>query len=570
MNVPSSSPTSLDAGQSGSFLFARSTLALLLVMSLCCVFFGIGGYRVLTMHEVHVTSVARQMIETGDYIVPYEGGRPRLEKPPLAYWIAVGSAQLFGELNAFTTRVPSGIFALLLAGFMGYWATQWYGRKVGYFTAFVQITCYYSMLWARKTEIDMCLTLVNVLALYLIATQPRNQSWKQGFPRGVLIFALFGISTLAKFYYGPALILAITGIYWLIEKRLKDLIHALNPIGWVLWIAPFGLWAWAITQRLPNAWEVWKYETVGRVTGEVGYTPFWFYLPETIWVTLPWTPLWIVSLKESWTRAWKERDSQERFLWVWFVVPFVIISIQPDKHTNYMMTFLPVLSMLAGRRLATILTPERWLSFRWTLRQAQTITVLNLIGGIAVAFVLLTAWPCTYVTATLCAMILAVGMNSATWLLYRNRQPQATLVLAGCFTVFAMVFFGGIQPARDSRKLQTTFCEEVYQKYPEEPIVGYQISLSSTYYLGPHVWLYRDRLASETDLVSRMKNREHILIVSPEKVLDDLRKYGTLSPVMNLDETQRAKWDGRYPILGCWKLTPHAEIVADVPPANRQ
>src|SRR3990172_6538146 len=48
---------------------------------------NLGNVRFLTRHEIFVAETAREMLLTGDWILPRFGMSPRLVKPPLAYWL---------------------------------------------------------------------------------------------------------------------------------------------------------------------------------------------------------------------------------------------------------------------------------------------------------------------------------------------------------------------------------------------------------------------------------------------------------------------------------------------------
>ena len=48
---------------------------------------GLGGSGRLTYHEAFVAQAAREMLDGGDALTPHVGGRPWLEKPPLAVWL---------------------------------------------------------------------------------------------------------------------------------------------------------------------------------------------------------------------------------------------------------------------------------------------------------------------------------------------------------------------------------------------------------------------------------------------------------------------------------------------------
>src|SRR5262245_32271902 len=69
-----------------------------LLIAFCALIFGnafLGG-RPLTMHESVLAQSSREMLASGDWLVPTSGGRPWLERPPLPQWITVGIAALCG------------------------------------------------------------------------------------------------------------------------------------------------------------------------------------------------------------------------------------------------------------------------------------------------------------------------------------------------------------------------------------------------------------------------------------------------------------------------------------------
>ena len=82
-----------------------------------CVLFHILGTWSLPLidrDEPRFAEASREMIERGNYIVPYFNNQLRLDKPPLTYWAQVSSYRVFGE-NDFAARFPSAIAAALTA-----------------------------------------------------------------------------------------------------------------------------------------------------------------------------------------------------------------------------------------------------------------------------------------------------------------------------------------------------------------------------------------------------------------------------------------------------------------------
>jgi 4-amino-4-deoxy-L-arabinose transferase-like glycosyltransferase len=219
------------------------------------------------------------MLATGDWLVPTFGGLPRLEKPPLPYWAIAATGFLFGEVNEWTARLPAACAALGLALLAGCWASRWYGPVAGYATALVQVTSLYAITFGRKAEVDMLLWLCMTAALFLVVHQPPAEPRVRAFLRWFGVYALLAVAWLAKFHYGPVLVLAPVIAAAILERRWTVFRQLANPAGLSIFAAAVLIWPWLVVERVPAAWEVWRHETLGRALGELGSQPVWYYLP---------------------------------------------------------------------------------------------------------------------------------------------------------------------------------------------------------------------------------------------------------------------------------------------------
>lgn len=70
------------------------------------------------------SAAARVMAEGGSWLIPENNGMPRLQKPPLLYWMSAVSMSLFG-INEFAARLPG---ALAMAATV--WATALIGSRL--------------------------------------------------------------------------------------------------------------------------------------------------------------------------------------------------------------------------------------------------------------------------------------------------------------------------------------------------------------------------------------------------------------------------------------------------------
>ena len=81
-------------------------------------FYGLGAFPLRDNNEGLYAGIAREMLASGQYIVPHLNGVPYIEKPPLLYWLGALSMALLGETPA-AARIASAapMFALCVGLF---------------------------------------------------------------------------------------------------------------------------------------------------------------------------------------------------------------------------------------------------------------------------------------------------------------------------------------------------------------------------------------------------------------------------------------------------------------------
>ena len=91
--------------------------AVILAVAGLSLFLGLGRPPLHHTQEARVIEVAREMGESGDLILPRFCGEPRLQKPPLACWLALAGFRLAGgpvEWGGRLYSALSGTFTALL------------------------------------------------------------------------------------------------------------------------------------------------------------------------------------------------------------------------------------------------------------------------------------------------------------------------------------------------------------------------------------------------------------------------------------------------------------------------
>ena len=82
---------------------------------------------------------AREMISSGDGVVPTVWGEPYLNKPPGYPWAVVLSSQLTGEVNPLVVRMPAYLSFVGLAVVLFFLGRRWGGVESGLLTSLLLV-----------------------------------------------------------------------------------------------------------------------------------------------------------------------------------------------------------------------------------------------------------------------------------------------------------------------------------------------------------------------------------------------------------------------------------------------
>ena len=462
------------------------TLGFVFVAGAVLLLFRLETARTLGIHEGYTIVPAREMLASGDYLVPRFGGLPRLTKPPLAYWTVAAAATISGKLTVATARSPAVLAAILLGALIAAVAWQWYGGVAAVGAAAAQLSSVWVVTYGRRAEIDMPLVLLICLALVLVVTHCPQESPRRQSARWCGVWTCAALCWLAKWHFGPVMIFAPAVAWLLLERRWRFLCGIINPVGIGLFVTAALLWPLLVLQRVPEAAAIWQTETVGRALGDLGSRGWWYVLRYLAPYTLPWTPFafaaWPGSLGAavrgcpafptggSWLLRWNAwRDAQvccgdvrERFLWVWLGMTLAVVMFCRDKHPNYILPALPTFSLWTGRRMAQLADRHRRGESLMPRSVAVALTLLA-IAGVGVA--LLVPEPLAADGSPL-LLAFAVGLaglggSGAAWLLWWNCPRTAATVAATALLAMSLLITAGVLPSGDTRAGGFRFAAEV-------------------------------------------------------------------------------------------------------------
>ncbi|HSY09725.1 MAG TPA: glycosyltransferase family 39 protein [Candidatus Dormibacteraeota bacterium] len=366
-----------------------------------CTFFLLLGSRALNEpDEGRYSEIAREMIETGDWLVPHFWYLPHLDKPPMTYWLVAASMKFFGQ-NEWAVRLP-----VALAGISGVWATFLIGcsiggRRVGFWSALILQSSLFYFVMARMLTTDIFLTQFTAWAIYFfwrswlcltnqtIASQP-GKFWSWHLAGWVAI--AFGFLTKGPIALAiPLVALASLLIFhWRTFSGKKILLGGLAG-GLILFLILALPWFLAVARRVPQTLDYMLFhQAVGHVLGTTiknrRGSPFYFFAILAIGL-LPWT--WFLGW--LWRRAhWRGLAELQKDGWlllnVWVVFTFTLFSLTHSKLPAYILPLFPAFAALLSFRFFSENPPGEFASAPdriWRLCAASPMFLL-----IAVSLVL--------------------------------------------------------------------------------------------------------------------------------------------------------------------------------------
>jgi len=335
---------------------ARAAALAALLLGVAIIFLaGLGWLPLVERDEALYAEAAREMVVSGDWITPRVNGVAFLEKPPLYYWMAGVSYQLF-RVSPFAARLPSALAAVLTVMLVFAVGSRVWGWRAGLLAGIALATSLQMALIGRLGLMDAPLALLILMALLCYV------SWrKRGGALAAAGFgALLGLSVLLKGLAGiiaaeVAVLHMLLGIVRGHRMRFSasSALSALAAVGaFALVAAP---WFAAMADRhgeifldtffLQQHWQ----RISDPLQGHGGSVGFYVAL-----IAITFFP-WVVFLP----KAMSERshcETEPRNLWhslcvVWIAFVLVAFTLISTKLPGYVTPLFPPMALLVGVEL---------------------------------------------------------------------------------------------------------------------------------------------------------------------------------------------------------------------------
>jgi 4-amino-4-deoxy-L-arabinose transferase-like glycosyltransferase len=399
--------------------------------------------------ESRWAQVAREMIQTGDWIVPRQQGVPLLSRPPMQSWLIALASSLRGQMDVVAVRLPA-LLAILLTTLLVYLYARQFLDRLGALASGCAFATFAEVLHlGRYAETEACFTFFVAAPLLL---------WHWGYSRGwsrtgtwLICFTLAGLGALTKGPQAPVYFVGGVGLFLLLRRDWRWLFCTGSLLGVLAFLAVVGAWQIPFAHALGwrNVLQLWVGETAMRwhprnvmviVRHLTGY-PL-----EVAGCLLPWSLLLLAYASRSFRENIGAARPMVLFLTACLLVAFPTCWLTPDAITRYFFPMYPCVAPLIGlvvQRMASSRLPD----FLVKLNCGARISMAGIMVAIA-GLVLAVSWlPMPSSLAPWAqpggfAIGYAIAVLVAGMLLWRLRAVAGRA--AGHFVVLALTCFLGL------------------------------------------------------------------------------------------------------------------------------
>src|SRR2546429_563018 len=335
----------------------RQVLAAAALVALAVVLAALPiGSDVYEGGEAREGLVVREMLRTGDWILPLWNGSVVPSKPPLFHWLAAGAAALSGAgVTEHTLRAPSIALAGLVVLLVFLAGRAWGGGKVAFMAALVLATTPQFLNEAGDGRVDMTLTTA-ITGAQLAFVHALGGG---GGPTRLVLALCLALAMLAKGPVGPGLVGLTALVSALANRRLGPALRLVRPLPVLVFLAVAGGW-YGLAYHHRGMDFVAKQIVSENGEALLGSSRFpyrspFFYLAPLVLGGLPWT----LVLPWALARGWRSGDLARRHAVVWAAVVLVFFSLAPLKRAAYLLPLRPALALVVGWWLAEAAEEER-------------------------------------------------------------------------------------------------------------------------------------------------------------------------------------------------------------------
>lgn len=489
---------------------------------------GIGNTPIYILDEAKNAEAAREMLSSGDWLVPHFNGELRTDKPPFHYYFMAFVYAIFGA-SAWTARIFSAIMGTITVLFTYRITREYLGLSAGWWTA---ISLLASLHWSFEFHLAVpdpyliCCTTLALLFFYKGFTD-KSKGWL------LAMYACIGFGALSK---GPVAI-ALPGLIFLLfilyrrELNWKRILSLQPFIGALLVLAIALPWYIAVHFQTDGAWTQGFFvdHNLNRFSDTMeGHGGIFLYTPLVALLGLMPFSFFVVQAVR---RAWLDRHKS--FLAFAIIAAGTIIgffSISSTKLPNYAMPSYPFLAILFGYYVSRL--SQENLRKTWVPLSLGLLLLVSLALPIAAWFgIAKDTQVGEFKWVAYSLLPLPVGVLIAFVYFFRRKTDHMAYALSFAFMITGLLVFTHAYPS-------------LYSKNPvSSSLPQMDSSRRLLYYkLGNSAFVFNTqkiipRASSEAELSKLLREYPDAYIITRKRYMDELEGIGPWRTVSECRDT---------------------------------
>ncbi len=319
-----------------------------LIFLFACIFFvNLGGWDLKNPDEPRYAQIAREMMETGQYILPHLNGESYPDKPPLFFWMIALVSKPFSDVTAFSARFPAALAGLGMIVLTCLFARKLYNPFTGFLAALILFTSEGFFMTSISVHFDTILSFWTTLALFLFYCGYTCSDGRKYF---LSAYVCIGLAVLTKGPIGILIPLLTMFLFLLTGKQLPRLKEMCIGRGILIVVGIVAVWlvpACIIGGEEYTGNILFK-QTFGRAVNSYSHrSPFYYYLYKFPLHFLPWS-LFIPSAA---IYFWRNRGAKLNIQLplIWFAGIFTFLSLVSCKRGLYLVPIYPAAAILIAK-----------------------------------------------------------------------------------------------------------------------------------------------------------------------------------------------------------------------------
>lgn len=290
---------------------------------------------------------AREMLASGDWVLPTIWGRPYLHKPPGHFWLVAAASLPEGAVDEWATRLPSALATVATAAVLYLWAAGLFGERAGLAAGLLFLLSLNVLGKGQVGEIEPPLGLAVASGL-MLQWNGREGRWGALVGSGLLLGAAWLLkgppALLFQLAAGIGIAVAMPGNRFLRSARFwVPVLLALLPV--LAWAGL--LLAQADTREALDTWWIEASRTGGRSNPAEFWSDRPRFLGGALGAFLPSTLLVVAAVgTETGRRLW--REPVVRFMLVTLAASFAYFLVTPGPRPRYVYPLVPFACAIAA------------------------------------------------------------------------------------------------------------------------------------------------------------------------------------------------------------------------------